>query len=111
MRLDAEASGALDELGDLGHRLGAELAGLALQRMRRDHERSRVLLVHRLLDLRDRFDAVFLEIAEDADEARAKLRPALLEMRPVDDIASLVGHTQAPHAPDTSGRGPHRCRD
>src|SRR6185437_8270933 len=48
----------------------------------------------RVLDLRDRLDAVFLEVAEDADEPRAELRPALLEISPVHDVPSLVGHTK-----------------
>ena len=45
-----------------------------------------------LLDLRDRFDAVFLEIAEDSDEAGAKLATALLEMHPINDVPSVAGH-------------------
>ena len=58
----------------------------ALQRVRRDDQRDRVLLVHRLLDRGEALGAVLAEIAEDADEARAKLGPALLEMHPVDDV-------------------------
>jgi uncharacterized protein len=37
---DAEPRRRLDQLGDLGERLGAELAGFALERMRRNHERA-----------------------------------------------------------------------
>ena len=37
-----------------GQRLGAELARLALQRVRGDDQRDRILLVHRLFDLRRR---------------------------------------------------------
>ena len=92
--LHAEARRGLDQLGDLGQRLRAELARFALERMRGDDQRGGVLLAHRLLDLRDRLDAVFLEIAEDSDEARPELGPALLEMHPVDDVPSFVGHTK-----------------
>ena len=53
---------------------------------------DRVLIVHRLFDLGDRLDAVFLEIAEDSDEAGAEFGPTLLEMRPIDDVPSFVGH-------------------
>ena len=49
---------AFDQLGDLGQRLGAELARFALQRVRRKHQRSGILVAHRLLDLRDRLDPV-----------------------------------------------------
>ena len=92
----------LDQLGDLGQRLGAELARFAFQRMRGKDQRGRVLLAHGALDLGDRLHPILLEIAEDADEARAKLRPALLEMHPIDDIRTLVAHCSLP-APDGSG--------
>ena len=74
-----------------GQRLGAELARFALERVRREDQRGGVLLAHRLFDLGDRFGAVFPEIAQDADEAGPELGPALLEMRPIDDVPSLVG--------------------
>ena len=45
------------------------------------------------LDLGDRLGAILLEIAEDSDEARPELGPALLEIRPIDDVPSFVGHT------------------
>src|SRR5947209_4902261 len=62
--------------------------------------------MHRLLDLGDGFDAVFLEVTEDSDEGGAKLRPALLKVRPVDDVSSFVAQTHAPQTPDESGRNP-----
>src|SRR6185503_14536171 len=55
-------------------------------------QRGGILLAHRLLDLGDRFDPILFEIAEDSNEARTELGPTLLEMRPVNDVPSLVGH-------------------
>jgi hypothetical protein len=60
--------------------------------MCREHERSRVLAVHRLFDVDDRLRPVLAEIVEDADEARPELGPAPLEMCPVDDVPSFAGH-------------------
>ena len=104
--LDAEARGQFDQLGDLRQRLRAELAGFALQRMRGEHQRGRVLLAHRLLDLGDRFDAVFLEVTEDLDESGPELGPALLEIHPVDDVPSFVAHAKLLKRRMSSGRGP-----
>src|SRR5438270_1074207 len=92
MRFDAEARGGLDQFGDLRHWLCTELARFALQRVRRKHEPGRILVAHRLLDLSDRFDTVFLEIGENPDEAGPEFGPAFFEMCPIDDIPSLVGH-------------------
>ena len=62
---DADARGALDQLGDLGERLGAELAGLALDVCAGRTSAAVFSLVHRLFDLRDRLGAVLAEIARE----------------------------------------------
>src|SRR5205085_8804530 len=103
---DSEAGGCLDQLGDLRDRLGTELARFAFQRMGRDDQRRRILVAHGLFDLRDRLDPILLEISEDADEGWTKLGPALLEVRPVDDVLSLLAQTHAPQMPEASGNVP-----
>ena len=77
--LDAQARGLFDQLGDHCERFGAELPRLALDGVRGQHQRGRILLAHRLLDLRQRFGAILAEIADDPDEPRAKLGAILLE--------------------------------
>ena len=100
MRFDAQAGGRFDQLGELGDGFGSELPSFALEGVGRKNEGRRALLVHRLLDLRDGFDAVFLEVAEDSDERGAKLRPALLKVHPIDDVWSFVAQTHAPQLPE-----------
>src|SRR5205823_9031645 len=87
--------------------LGAELARFALDGVRGQDVRGRVLLAHGLLDLGDRLRPILAEIADDPDEARSELLPILLEQRPVDDIRRLVGQCQFP-VPITSGLVPLR---
>ena len=82
-----------DQLGNLCERLRTKLAQFTLKRVRRQYQRSRVRVAHRLLDLGDRLLPVFLEIGQDTNEAGAQLGPALLEKCPIDDVASLFGHT------------------
>ena len=82
MVLDAAPRGHLDQLGQSRQRLGAELARLALQRMRRNDQRGRVAGAHRLLDRGDRLDAVLAEIAENPDEIAAELATRPLESGP-----------------------------
>ena len=88
----------LDQFGAGGERLGAELARFALQRVRRDHQPDGVLLAHRGFDRGDALGAVLAEIAEDADEARAKFAAALLEMHPIDNVVAVV-HASLPSGP------------
>ncbi len=105
--LDAEAGGLLDLFGDRRQRLGAELARFAFERVRRDDQRHRVLLVHRLFDRIDALRAVFAKIGEDADEARPKLGPAFFEMHPINDVRAVFHFSYAPWRP-WSGRKSHR---
>ena len=69
MGLDAQPGGALDQLGHRRERFGAKLARLALDGVRGQHQRSRVLLAHCIFDLGDRLGAVLAEIAQDPDES------------------------------------------
>ena len=50
-------------------------------------------------DLRDRLDAIFAEIAQDADESGAKLGAAPLKMHPIDDVRAVVAQCPAPRRP------------
>ena len=86
MRLDRAPAGFLDFLGKRRDRLGAELAGLGLQRVGGQDEAGGVLAMHRLLDLGDRFLAILAEIAEDAHEARPELGAHLRKFGPVDEL-------------------------
>src|SRR4051812_31249553 len=61
--------------------------------MRGHDEPGRILLTHRLLDLGNRLRPILLEIGQDADEPRPELGPVLLEIFPIDDVPSRVGHT------------------
>src|SRR5438045_2851287 len=75
--------------------------------MCRNDERGRVLVAHRLLDLGNGLDPVFLEVTQDPDEARPKLGPALLEIGPIDDVPSFLAHSSAPRTtrkPDSRKR-------
>src|SRR3546814_9400842 len=62
--LDAGARRHLDAFVQQRERPRSELVRLALQRMRGKDERGRIGAPHRVFDRRDRFHAVFVEIAE-----------------------------------------------
>ena len=103
---DAQPRGRFDQLGNLGQWLGAELARFAFERMRRDHQRGGVAVVHRLLNLVDRLGPVLAKVTEDADEPRSQLGAAALEMHPVDNVgcpvAKILRIAQGEAAPSCS---------
>ena len=73
----------------IGH---TKLARLTLDGVRGKDERGRILVVHRFFDLRDRLRPILAEVAENPDEAGAKLGSAPLEMYPIDDFQLVVAH-------------------
>jgi hypothetical protein len=89
VKLDTIACDRLDRFREIGQRLGAELACLALQGVGWNDQRRRAAGAHRRFDRCDRLHAVFAEIAEDADEPAAKLAAGLLKRRPVDQGVSF----------------------
>src|SRR3546814_10806279 len=87
--LDAGARRHLDAFGQQRERPRAELVRLALQRMRGKDERGRIGAPHRVFDRRDRFHAVFVEIAENAHETGAQLAAGRSEEH-TSDLQSLM---------------------
>ena len=106
MRFDAITSRRLDLFSHGGERLGPELARFAFQRMRGDHQRDGIMIVHRLLDGGEAFRPVLAEIGQNSDETRAKLRPALLEIDPVNDVRGVVHLVPCSQAPLVLGAVP-----
>src|SRR3546814_7363298 len=73
--------------------------------MRGKDERGRIGAPHRVFDRRDRFHAVFVEIAENAHETGAQLAAGLLKGRPVDQRILFVHRIIIPRAAPRSPSG------
>src|SRR5690606_16276464 len=73
-----------DILGQRAQPFGAELARLALQRVRRHDEATGVAGAHRILDRRHRLDPILAKIAENAHESGAQLGARRAEFIPID---------------------------
>jgi hypothetical protein len=58
--------------------------------MRRHDQGGCIAAVHRILDLGDRFLAVFPEVTENADEARSQLGAGSRENAPIYDGIGLL---------------------